>query len=457
MHGWLERAGLAKPLAVLFPPRNAGRADTRLTDGRWPSRYESLDHLRGLAAIGIVLHHAAFIDFNLGTGRVLLFFVISGYCIAASAASCARRGMSPSRFLVRRVHRIYPPYLLAILFWTGTRLVKLYRTGENDLVQRFATLPDGTREPRTVLDWIQNLTLTQWVTMLWDPISHPGANKVLFVAAFWSLCYEEQFYLVMAGLFALTLAVPRLRIWPMMLGLAVLAIGWGMLHPVNVHGIFLEYWISFTVGATAFYRLSVVKDRRRRWLVDLAMAVFAAAAYIGLQYDPRVPEDAERSKWIEWLLAAAFYALLIVLRPVDRHIAGFWLLVPLRAVGRITYSLYLIHQFNLSLIYSATTALIRLVDRGYQPPANPAERPWFDVTIQVLLHIGLATVFWLFCEYPFLNKDADAGGGKPGRDGGEGGGGGCGENRCDGLRPGTDQDGARPAHAPREAGASRDG
>ena len=49
---------------------------------------------------------------NLG---VSLFFVISGYCIAASAEATARKGGSPWGFMGRRVWRIYPPYWAALL------------------------------------------------------------------------------------------------------------------------------------------------------------------------------------------------------------------------------------------------------------------------------------------------------------------------------------------------------
>lgn len=394
IRSFAHRFGFGPAYNILFPPPPAageGGDVGRLPDGRWPARYETLDHLRGIAAIGIVLHHSAQIDFGLGTGRVLLFFVISGYCIAASAESCRRRGMSGWQFLARRFHRIYPPYFFALLFWVGTRLVKRYTGGGNDL-------------DHTLLAWVQNFTLTQWVTIAVEPAVHPAANKTLFVAAFWSLCYEEQFYLIVALLFGLTACFKRLRMWAMILSLVPLAIAWGLASPVYVRGLFYEYWVSFALGALAFYRLSVIKDRRWLWVIDLSVGLLTAAALLGLRLDPRVPEDLERSKWHEWLIAGVFYIILVVLRPVDRHVAKTGLLAPLRAIGRITYSLYLIHQFNLTLVYGAATRIIRIVKPGYIPPADPHLRPWYDIALQILLHIGLATVFWLFCEFPFLNR-----------------------------------------------------
>jgi len=40
-----------------------------------------VDGWRGLAALAVVLHHVAAFRFDLGSPAVMLFFVISGYCI----------------------------------------------------------------------------------------------------------------------------------------------------------------------------------------------------------------------------------------------------------------------------------------------------------------------------------------------------------------------------------------
>lgn len=148
----------------------------------WPPKYELLDGLRGLAALAVVLHHIGVAD--VGHLSVMVFFVISGYCITASAESCRRNGGGFRVFMYRRVKRIYPPYLLAISYFAFTRAIRVMVNPGNDF-------------RRPVLDWVQNLTLTQWVSDLFHPVHWPTQNPKLFVAAFWSLNYEEQFYLVM--------------------------------------------------------------------------------------------------------------------------------------------------------------------------------------------------------------------------------------------------------------------
>jgi hypothetical protein len=88
------------------------------TVNAWPSRYELLDGLRGLAALAVVLHHLRVFDG--GHFAVMVFFVISGYCITASAESCRRNGLGFGQFMARRIKRIYPLHG-APHFWPRSR------------------------------------------------------------------------------------------------------------------------------------------------------------------------------------------------------------------------------------------------------------------------------------------------------------------------------------------------
>ena len=78
----------------------------------YPFRYEIIDGIRGLAALAVVLHHLQVI--GIGPYAVIVFFVISGYCIAASVDSTRRKGQGPLTFLARRLWRIYPTYWAAL-------------------------------------------------------------------------------------------------------------------------------------------------------------------------------------------------------------------------------------------------------------------------------------------------------------------------------------------------------
>src|ERR1700742_3376069 len=94
----------------------------------WPARYELLDGVRGVAALTVVLHHIGVgQSVQIGHFAVMIFFVISGYCITASVESCRRSSGGFRQFMLKRVRRIYPPYILAIAFFALTRWVKSAR------------------------------------------------------------------------------------------------------------------------------------------------------------------------------------------------------------------------------------------------------------------------------------------------------------------------------------------
>jgi peptidoglycan/LPS O-acetylase OafA/YrhL len=344
----------------------------------FPFRYELLDGLRGIAALAVVASHLGIVD--VGREAVMVFFVISGYCIAASAESCRRRGTSLGGFMVRRLHRIYPPYLFAILFYALTRWVKMATGGVNDL-------------DRPWLDWVQNLTMTQWFSLVLHPAPEAVQNPKLLVAAFWSLNYEDQFYLVM-GL-ALVLALRRgTPIARVVIALAVAGVAWNCLWPGGwVTGFFLEYWIDFAVGAALFHVLCLYPTRTARFAfvgATLGLLVWGLTRIIPWGPDTLLHERA----WTEITVAAGFALVLYFLRGISVDICRLSVWKPVAALGVISYSLYLVHQFNLFLV---ATVVGRLVPHAWEP------MQWCAL---LLLQIAIATAFWYCCERPFLNPRA---------------------------------------------------
>jgi hypothetical protein len=121
-------------------------------------RYKSLDHWRGLACLIVVVYHLLLpmCDQGLPLGKtstissvtssefektsvvpksqprtlqpklrniichqlhigVEMFFVISGYCITASAESTRRSGRTVREYFLRRLMRIFPPFWCALI------------------------------------------------------------------------------------------------------------------------------------------------------------------------------------------------------------------------------------------------------------------------------------------------------------------------------------------------------
>ncbi len=365
--------------AALQAPASAAPAAVAPTP-LWPERYGMLDGWRGLAAVAVVVHHVApqaglpgLAGLFLGHWAVMAFFVISGYCIAAAADACLRRGLSFRTFMRRRLRRIYPPYALAVAYFAATRVAKLALTGVNDI-------------PTSPVQWVQNLTLTQWVTLLVNPGLYAPNNPTNFVSAYWSLGYEEQFYLVMALAMVATVRTGRsLLVWVGVL-LAVAVVWVGALPRLST-GLFVDYWVPFAVGVLVFHRLCRLGSASHRRLVDGTLVALLLAGVWGTWFAGAAWDG--QAKAAETVAVSAFALLLIALRPVSdsamRSRAG----TALATLGVLTYSLYLVHQCNLFVSARAADAL--------------GLAGWPSLGVQVALHVALAVPFYLVCERPFRN------------------------------------------------------
>jgi peptidoglycan/LPS O-acetylase OafA/YrhL len=304
----------------------------------------------------------------------MMFFVISGYCITASAISGIRKGITTRNFIYNRIRRIYPPYLLAVAFFASTRLVRFLITGE-------AWAPSLT-------GLLQNLTLTQWLTLVLHPMADAPQNPTLFVAAFWSLNYEIQFYLVMA----VGLALTRYRHAPLVqfvgaltLMAMVLNLGWPALA---VRGFFIEYWAHFGLGAALYFLLC---GGSRQWATGSAALVLLLGFIIWRSLEIQSGQFVESQRVFgEYVVSIGTVLTLLLLRPHDAVVARQWFWRPISAIGAISYSLYLIHQFNLTAVAKVASLMI---------PSTISVSA--NLGLQFFLHLLVATVFWSCCERPF--------------------------------------------------------
>ena len=99
-----------------------------------PHRYESLDWLRGLLALSILLYHvvswetapldASTLLGKLGAYGVSMFFILSGLSIAIAYHRFIVDAPSSARFFVRRVFRIWPLLWVAILVLSAARMAQ---------------------------------------------------------------------------------------------------------------------------------------------------------------------------------------------------------------------------------------------------------------------------------------------------------------------------------------------
>ncbi|MGW6423527.1 acyltransferase family protein [Nocardia sp. NPDC055053] len=149
-------------------------------------RFEFLDALRGLAALAVVIEHftdplwpsySRFIGqyFNFGVFGVFAFFIVSGYIIPASL----ERGRSLGSFWVGRFFRLFP------LFWVFLIAA---------VVLHYVGMYGGP--PGFMVDPVWNLATNATMAHLFL-VGH--YSEILIVA--WTLSYELVFYAFVSLLF----------------------------------------------------------------------------------------------------------------------------------------------------------------------------------------------------------------------------------------------------------------
>jgi peptidoglycan/LPS O-acetylase OafA/YrhL len=237
-------------------------------------------------------------------------------------------------------------------------------------------------------------------------MSYAAENHTLFVSVYWSLNYEEQFYLLF-GLIMLVAAATTIRVRAAVAALIAASVAWIAVFPTVCYGLFIEYWAMFGVGGLVFYRLCRLETCARRRATEMAIiGLFLLSVVMRLEHAGRqTPID-----WMEWIkphtrtpwgdlaVSAGFAILLLLLRPFDAwYKRNRWINLPLGTLGLITYSLYLVHQFNLNLVGTAVGTALRLIHVDHPPLL-------LGGALQCVVHVAIACMFWYFCERPFLNK-----------------------------------------------------
>ncbi|MGW4056949.1 acyltransferase family protein [Amycolatopsis sp. NPDC004747] len=293
----------------------------------------ALDGLRGLAILGVLLFHTGHLPG--GFLGVDLFFVLSGYLITELLLREIETtgAVSLAAFWGRRVRRLLPA--LAVVLAVVTLLV--LAVGPPDLVR--TTLADGP--------WVQ-LSLANWHLLAesasyWDRF---GAARVF--EHLWSIAVEEQFYLVWPVLL-LVIARRGRRVESRVLVLAAVASAGSLISmilladadPTRVYTGTDTRAFSLLLGAAAATR--PVRSALARVASPWPSAVLAAgiaAAWLFV--------DGVGTPWLftgglfAHSLAAALLIGLCAQAPAGT-LARALAWRPLRALGRISYSLYLWH------------------------------------------------------------------------------------------------------------------
>ncbi|MET1052252.1 MAG: acyltransferase [Mycetocola sp.] len=324
-------------------------------------RIQGLDLLRGVAILGVMLHHSWSDAFpSSGLVGVVIFFTLSGYLITGLLVGDIRRfgKVRYGRFYRNRAIRLIPALLFMLAGYVVVEGVLRWSGDRSDV-------------PATLLSAI---TYTSNIPGLDRGSSH--------LSHLWTLANEEQFYLLWPLLLLIGMRFRRLRL---VIAAAAAFLTIGLIGAAFVaapdYGRLYELPVAWTIAMIIGSAAKLGEDRVRALLAGwrgILAVIIGVAVLAGIAMTP----DA-RSTLLTYLLGgpAIGVATVFVIIPLSRvAVVPVWAR-PLVWLGTISYAAYL---WNYPIRWW-------LIDTGWGNAFAPAA---------FVLTIVAATVSWYVVEKP---------------------------------------------------------
>ncbi|MFT3704045.1 MAG: acyltransferase [Agriterribacter sp.] len=278
-------------------------------------RYNELDALRGIAAIFVLLFHytlhrpQANLGFRFGVTGVDLFFIISGFVIFMTL----KKVKDSSEFIIGRISRLYPTYWACVTFTFILICISAVNSGSRiDFVQ-----------------YLVNLTMFQYYFRIRD-IDGP----------YWTLLIEMVFYISIILIFYFKM---MRFLKPIGISVAVTAAVLCFFFGNNkiVEKIFwvipLLSFIPLFLAGIIFYEIYTVKEKLLQNYLIIALCFICQITLF-----PK-GRSAEYITTPEYFLVLICYFSLFIL--FVHHKLNFIVTGVTIFLGKISYSVYLIHQY----------------------------------------------------------------------------------------------------------------
>ena len=339
-------------------------------------RFESLQALRGVACLLVVVYHIAGAEVGYGLGfnpckptlwfgyaGVDLFFVLSGFIIAST---CLRELGQPSRlpqYLFRRVWRIYPTYWAALI----------------PSVAIYAAL---SPQPLLAPGWPAELA----DTLLLLPQS--DVPRMLPVA--WTLSYELMFYFAFALLFILPrrAAIPALAAW----GIAVIGIAIDGHIPGNMFARLAvsPFILEFLAGCLLATQPIRFTTKQSIAVASIALGWCVVGSFLAFDRDAaKLPMNHILRVLVFGVAAALMVLSFTAWERGGGQVRRRWL----STIGDASYSIYLVHIPFLVL----ATYFTLLAGMSH---SRTMHYVW--IAIMLVVTVGSGLLLYRFVEYPLI-------------------------------------------------------
>lgn len=309
-------------------------------------RISSIQYLRGLASLGVVLcHYGSGLTnypklskvFNFGQTGVQVFFLISGFIVVYSLINSNYHTSQLFRFLLRRATRIDPPYfvtiLLTLVLFRILMLIPSYRG------RRVEFIP-------------------------WQLISHilyiiPFTKYKFYESIFWTLSVEFQFYLFIGGLYFINNSSLYKTIFLVIFSLTFL------LRLPN------SYFLLFTYAPVFALGISLISYYQHKKITNLILP-FIFICLIEYRFGSEI---------CLLLVAVSSIVLLVKLN-----------LTLLEKLGDISYSLYLTHPLVLIVLTGVEKRVLK----------DPDAYELYKLVLEVVFAVITAYIFYILVERPSI-------------------------------------------------------
>ena len=338
--------------------------------------YPQLDSIRTLAVLPVMIHHLWSASSPLAIEGVKLFFVISGFLITqillasrdAAEENPRLRLQALGRFYARRFLRIFPLYYGVI----------------------FVALLIGLPPTREIIGWLLSYLL-----------NFKMASQGWFVdtfAHFWSLCVEEQFYLLWPWVIFF---IPKRLLFMAASFLVISALGFRILYIIGgftlttgIGTYILPFASMDSLGLGALLAMAASQLQVNKVTHGLRKAAIVAGSLLFLLLLQR------KTAWGGWTLFTVqdtlegllFCALIWAAVSRVRGPLGALLSTPLLVfLGKISYGLYVYHPFMPRI-------LAWLCGHLHLPAVKPFSFANFAVCS--MLTVLIASISWYAYEAP---------------------------------------------------------
>jgi peptidoglycan/LPS O-acetylase OafA/YrhL len=289
--------------------------------------FHVLDSFRGLLALFVAIHHMHYVDsigewsfFKYSFWFVEFFFILSGFVLAHSYAY--RENLQFKSYFLARTFRIVPLHLVVLVAFLALELFKL---GVHLYVMPLTTPPfEANMAPH---EWIYSIFLLQ----AWLPFIHTiGINPPS-----WSISMEYYLYMILFVTLPFARWIRRV-VWFGVMGLGF----WGIMISFNIDSVILRGLSSFFLGV-------LLHELYRKYHSYLSFSLFVATL-LEILLLLLVVVVVSSDMAYKALLLNGLFAFVILLFSFERGMIS-WLLTRtfFLFLGRISYSIYLIHVFVL--------------------------------------------------------------------------------------------------------------